>query len=169
MYIVVVCELCEFMVKQGDLDLCFILVLSVFEGMVGYVVVVVWCDEFGYQSELILVGEYCGWFWVCGWVDGYDVDCCCVEEVKIYKGWLECQFDMQCELYWVQVCIYGWLLCEQEGFFEIEVVFVYYNIGSQQEMVFIEWCSVVELCEYFEQYCECFFVWVELQFMYCVV
>lgn len=34
---------CEFSVKCGDFDLCFILLFSVLEGIVGYILVIFWC------------------------------------------------------------------------------------------------------------------------------
>ncbi|WP_077037696.1 ATP-dependent DNA helicase [Pelomonas sp. KK5] len=163
MYTVAVRELCEFTAKQGDLDLRFTPAPSALEGMAGHAAVAARRDSPNYETELTLAGEYRGRLLVRGRADGFDSERRRLEEVKTYKGWLERQSETQRELHWAQARIYGWLLCEQGGFDEIEVALVYFNIGSQQETVFIERRSADELREHFERHCERFLAWAERQ------
>ena len=160
-YSIAVRELCEFTAKQGDLDLRFTPAPTAMEGMAGHTTV---AERRGpdYESELTLGGEYKG-LKVRGRADGFNRALMRLEEVKTFKGRLDRQPGSHRHLHWAQAKIYGWLLCEKESLAEIEVALVYFNIGNQQETVFVEHCKAEELRQHFEQHCERFLAWAEKQ------
>lgn len=166
-YVVVVWVMCEFIVWCGDFDLCFMFVLIVFEGIVGYGVVMLKCGVC-YEIEIVLIGMW-GMFIVCGCVDGYDFVVNWFEEIKIYCGSFDVMLVNYCVLYWVQVKVYVYLMCVVCDFVEIDVVFVYFDIVFECEIVLMEMFDVVMFVMFFVEQCVCFVGWVECEMVYCVV
>ncbi len=160
-YTVAVRELCEFTAKHGDLDLRFTPAPTAQEGIAGHAVAAARRGA-GYRSEVALSGQHLN-LRVRGRCDGFDPASRRLDEVKTFKGSLERQPAVQRHLHWAQAKVYGWLLCQQEGWNALDVALVYLDIGSQQETVLVEHCSAQQLQEHFEQHCERFLVWAEQQ------
>ena len=160
-YTVAVRELCEFTAKHGDLDLRFTPAPTAQEGMAGHAVVAARRGA-GYRSEVTLTGQFKN-LRVRGRCDGFDPTSRRLDEVKTFKGRLERQPAVQRHLHWAQAKVYGWLLCQQEGWNALDVALVYLDIGSQQETVLVEHCSAQQLQDHFKQHCDRFLVWAEQQ------
>ena len=158
---VAVRELCEFTAKHGDLDLRFTPSPTAQEGRAGHAVAAARRGA-GYRSEVPLSGQHQN-LRVRGRCDGFDPASRRLDEVKTFKGSLERQPAVQRHLHWAQAKVYGWLLCQQEGWSALDVALVYLDIGSQQETVLVEHCSAQQLQEHFEQHCERFLVWAGQQ------
>ena len=160
-YTVAVRELCEFTAKQGDLDLRFTPAPTALEGMEGHAVVASRRAP-GYRAEVSLSGHY-KTLHVRGRADGFDPVLQRLDEVKTFKGRLDRQPASHRLLHWAQARIYGWLLCQQEGWSHIDIALVYFDIGTQQETVFTERHSAADLLRHFEAQCERFLAWAEAQ------
>ena len=156
-YRVAVRALCEFVAKQGDLDLRFTPTPTAQDGIAGHALVASRRPEW-YQSEVSLSGQH-GLLMVSGRADGYDPRSNRLEEVKTHRGSLERQPDNHRQLHWAQVKIYGWLLCLQRGLDEVRLALVYFDIGTQQETLLSEMYTADALRHYFEAQCDCFLVW----------
>src|SRR6218665_3795082 len=162
LYRVAVRELCEFTAKQGDLDLRFTPAPTALEGMAGHALVAQRRGDY-YQAEFKLSGVYRDRLKVSGRADGFDAQRQRLEEVKTFKGRLDRQPASHRPLHWAKAKIYGWLLCEQEGLAELDVVLVYFNVGDQQETELVEHCTARELRDHFEDQCGRFLTWAERQ------
>lgn len=160
-YTVAVRELCEFTAKQGDLDLRFTPAPTALEGIAGHAVAASRRDA-GYRAEVSLSGSYQS-LRVRGRADGYDPAQQRIDEVKTFKGRLDCQPTSHRHLHWAQAKVYGWLLCEQEQLAHIDVALVYLDVGTQQETVFTERCNADDLRQHFEAQCQRFIAWAEQQ------
>ena len=160
-YTVAVRELCEFTAKHGDLDLRFTPAPTAQQGMAGHAVAAARRGA-GYRSEVPLTGQHLN-LRVRGRCDGFDPASRRLDEVKTFKGSLERQPAVQRHLHWAQAKVYGWLLCQQEGWSALDVALVYLDIGSQQETVLVEHCSAQHLQDHFEQHCARFLLWAEQQ------
>ena len=160
-YTVAVRELCEFTAKQGDLDLRFTPAPTALEGIAGHAVVAERRGK-GYRAEVALAGQY-KTLRVRGRADGVDTAQQRLDEVKTFKGRLDRQPASHRALHWAQARIYGWLLCQQEGWDHIDLALVYFDIGTQKETVFTERHSAAELQQHFEVHCERFLAWAEAQ------
>ncbi len=160
-YTVAVRELCEFTAKHGDLDLRFTPAPTAQEGIAGHAVAAARRGA-GYRSEVPLTGQYLN-LRVRGRCDGFDPASRRLDEVKTFKGSLERQPAVQRHLHWAQAKVYGWLLCQQEGWDALDVALVYLDIGSQQETVLVEHCSAKHLQDHFGQHCARFLLWAEQQ------
>ena len=158
-YRVAVRELCEFVAKQGDLDLRFTPAPTAQEGIAGHALVAARRPA-GYQSEVPLSGQH-GLLSIKGRADGYDPHRNRVEEVKTHKGPLSAIPDNHRHLHWAQAKVYGALLCREHGLEHIDVALVYFDIGSQQETVLCERHSAAELEAHFIDLCERFTAWAE--------
>src|SRR6185369_1281162 len=64
-------------------------------------------------------------------------------------------------LHWAQAKVYAWLLCRQEGWPEITVALVYFDLGRQHETCLEERCGALELQRFFEDLCERFLAWAD--------
>ena len=160
-YTVAVRELCEFTAKHGDLDLRFTPAPTAQEGMAGHAVAAARRGA-GYRSEVTLTGQFKN-LRVRGRCDGFDPTSRRLDEVKTFKGCLEHQPAVQRHLHWAQAKVYGWLLCQQEGWDALDVALVYLDIGSQQETVLVERCSAPQLHDHFREHCARFLLWAEQQ------
>jgi DNA excision repair protein ERCC-2 len=158
-YTVAVRALCEFTAKQGDLDLRFTPSPSVQEGIAGHAVVSS-RRAAGYQSEVSLTGEF-KHLLVRGRADGYDPEKNQLEEIKTFKGDLNTTPDNHRQLHWAQIKIYGWLLCQAKGLSEVHLALVYFDIGTQKEILIRETYSADALKQYFEEQCGRFLDWAE--------
>ena len=158
-YRVAVRELCEFVAKQGDLDLRFTPAPTAQEGIAGHAIVAARRPA-GYRSEVPLSGQH-GLLSVKGRADGYDPHRNRVEEVKTHKGPVSAIPDNHRHLHWAQAKVYGALLCREHGLEHIDVALVYFDIGSQQETVLCERHSATELDAHFIDLCERFTAWAE--------
>ena len=160
-YTIAVRELCEFTAKQGDLDLRFTPAPTALEGMAGHAVVAGRRGK-GYRAEVSLTGHY-KTLQVRGRADGVDAAQQRLDEVKTFKGRLDRQPASHRALHWAQARIYGWLLCQQEGWSQIDLALVYFDIGTQKETVFAQHHSAADLQQHFEAQCERFLAWAEAQ------
>jgi DNA excision repair protein ERCC-2 len=156
-YQVAVRALCEFVAKQGDLDLRFTPSPTAQEGIAGHALVAARRPA-GYLSELALSGQH-GHVAVTGRADGYDPRLNRLEEVKTHKGPLAALPDNHRALHWAQVKVYGALMCHQLDLPQIELALVYFDIGSQQETVIHETHQADALAQFFAQTCERFEAW----------
>ncbi|UXH79931.1 ATP-dependent DNA helicase [Roseateles amylovorans] len=161
MYTVSVRELCAFTAKQGDLDLRFTPAPTAQEGIAGHTLVYERRGE-SYRKEVSLTGDH-GALRVRGRADGVDPIRRRVEEIKTYRGSLERQRPTHRHLHWAQAKIYGWLVCEAEGWESLDVALVYLELGRSEETVLVEHCSAAELRAHFDAHCERFLVWAMAQ------
>ena len=162
-YTVAVRELCAFTAKHGDLDLRFTPAPTALEGIAGHAVAAARRGA-GYRSEVPLTGQYQN-LRVRGRADGFDPASRRLDEVKTFKGSLQRQPAVQRHLHWAQAKVYGWLLCQQEGWDALDVALVYLDMGAaaQQETVLVEPCSAQDLQQHFEQHCARFLAWAGQQ------
>jgi len=156
-YQVAVRALCEFVAKQGDLDLRFTPTPTAQEGIAGHALVASRRPEW-YQSELKLSGRH-GPLMVTGRADGYDPRANRLEEVKTHKGPLDRLPDNHRQLHWAQAKVYGALLCEELGLTDVELALVYFDVGTQEETVLCEVHTAHELAAFFASACERFLAW----------
>lgn len=158
-YTLAVRALCEFVAKQGDLDLRFTPSPSAQEGIAGHQMVTARRGA-GYQAELALSGSY-KHLQVRGRADGYDPQRGQLEEIKTFRGDLALQPANHRHLHWAQAKVYGWLLCEQLALPELTVALVYFDIGRQTETLLSEHCTAVDLQRHFGELCEAFLAWAD--------
>ena len=158
-YQVGVRELCEFVAKQGDLDLRFTPTPTAQEGIAGHALVAARRPA-GYQSEVTLSGQH-GLLNVKGRADGYHPHLNRVEEVKTHKGPADAIPANHRHLHWAQAKVYGALLCRERGLAHIDVALVYFEVGTQKETVLCERHSAAELEAHFIEVCERFTAWAE--------
>ncbi len=156
-YRVAVRALCEFVAKQGDLDLRFTPTPTAQEGIAGHALVASRRPEW-YQSEVSLSGQH-GLLMVSGRADGYDPRSNRLEEVKTHRGSLERQPDNHRQLHWAQVKVYGALLCQQLALDHIELALVYFDVVTQQETVLCQTHQAPDLIAYFASLCDRFLDW----------
>ena len=154
---VAVRELCEFTAKEGDLDLRFTPSPTAAEGMAGHATVVARRGP-DYVSELPLIGEFEG-LTVSGRADGFDPEFRLLEEIKTHRGDISRIPANHRLLHWAQVKVYGWLLCQELGFEELDLAVVYFNVITQQETVFRERHSAESLGEFFALHCRRYIDW----------
>lgn len=154
---VAVRELCEFTAKEGDLDLRFTPSPTAQEGMAGHNTVVARRGP-DYVAELPLIGQFEG-LTVSGRADGFDPEFRLLEEIKTHRGDISRIPANHRLLHWAQVKIYGWLLCQELGFDELDLAVVYFNVITQQETVFRERHSAESLGEFFAVHCRRYIDW----------
>lgn len=154
---VAVRELCEFTAKEGDLDLRFTPSPTAQEGMAGHNTVVARRGP-DYVAELPLIGQFEG-LTVSGRADGFDPEFRLLEEIKTHRGDISRIPANHRLLHWAQVKIYGWLLCQELGFEELDLAVVYFNVMTQQETVFRERHSAESLGEFFALHCRRYIDW----------
>ncbi|MEJ6007563.1 ATP-dependent DNA helicase [Paucibacter sp. AS339] len=160
-YTVAVRALCEFAAKSGDLDLRFTPAPSSQEGIAGHALV---ASRRGadYRAELSLSGQYQALL-VRGRADGYDPGRKRLEEVKTHRVALARMPANHRALHWAQLKVYGALLCASEGLPELDLALVYFNVVSEEETVLCERHSAADLQVFFEQLCERFQGWAEVE------
>lgn len=156
-YQVAVRALCEFVAKQGDLDLRFTPSPTAQEGIAGHALVASRRPDW-YQSEVSLSAQH-GLLTVNGRADGYDPQARRLEEIKTHKGPLEALPDNHRQLHWAQAKVYGALMCAKEGLEQIELALVYFDVGSQQETVISQSHTASDLANFFVLTCDCFLAW----------
>lgn len=164
-YRVAVRELCEFAAKTGDLDLRFTPAPTALEGIAGHAAVALQRGA-DYQTEVALEGLFEERLLVRGRADGFNAAAGRLEEIKTYKGRLERQPAAHRALHWAQLKVYGWLLCQQQGLAEIELVLVYFHVLKQQETPLRECWTAAALREHFEALCRRFLVWADQQLVW---
>ncbi|HET8745821.1 MAG TPA: ATP-dependent DNA helicase, partial [Ramlibacter sp.] len=158
-YTVAVRTLCEFTAKRGDLDLRFTPTPSAQEGIAGHQLVAGRRGP-GYETEIALRGEF-GALAVRGRADGYDPALQRLEEIKTHRGDLARQRPNQRALHWAQAKVYGWLFCQARGLGAVNLALVYFDLGTQQETVFVETHSAEGLRAFFEACCADFLTWAQ--------
>jgi Rad3-related DNA helicase len=156
-YSVAVRALCEFVAKQGDLDLRFTPSPTALEGIHGHSIVTARRKP-TYQREVLLEGAY-EHLRVRGRADGFDPELNRLEEIKTYRGDLSLMPANHRYLHWAQAKIYGWLLCQKLALDELELALVYFDISSQKETILLEHYTSQVLKEYFEHQCSLFLKW----------
>ena len=156
-YSVAVRSLCEFTARAGDLTARFTPAPSAQQGMAGHVIV---AGRRGpqYEREVSLHGRH-GLLAIRGRADGYDATRNRLEEFKTHRGDLKRMPANQRCLHWAQLKIYGALLCAARRVPEVELALVYFDIGSEKEIVIEERFAAAELQCYFEAQCEIFLTW----------
>ncbi len=161
-YTVAVRTLCEFTAKCGDLDLRFTPSTSAQEGIAGHTEVAIKkiAVNKAYQREVALSGRY-RHLKVRGRADGFDPVRKRVEEVKTHRGDLARMPDNHRALHWAQAKVYGWLICQEEGFESIDVALVYFNVSTQKETVLSEPFEAHVLGDFFKKLCERFILWAD--------
>ena len=152
-------ELCEFVAKQGDLDLRFTPSPTAQEGIAGHTLVAARRPA-GYLSEVKLGAQH-GSLSVKGRADGYHPQLNRVEEVKTHVGPVDAIPANHRHLHWAQAKVYGALLCRERGLDHIDVALVYLEVRSQAETVLCERHSARDLEAHFTQVCERFTAWAE--------
>jgi len=160
-YEVAVRALCEFMAKQGDLDLRFTPSPSALEGIAGHALIASRRGE-GYETEIRLSGEF-GALRVRGRADGYDPQQNQLEEYKTYRGDLGRMPANHRHLHWAQLKIYGCLMCQSKSLEQIRLALVYLDVASPRETVLVEQHSAQSLREYFEIQCASFLQWAQAE------
>src|SRR5450830_2022973 len=141
--------MCDLTAREGDLDQRFTPSPSALEGMMGHHSVTSNRDS-SYQTEISLTGEYQNIF-VRGRADGFDPDLMQLEEIKTYKGHLDRIPENHRFLHLAQAKVYGWMLCHEKEFQDLNVALVYYHVSSKTEEVLSENYQATELEDYFSR------------------
>ena len=129
------------------------------EGIAGHGIVTS-RRAFPYQAEVSLAGDY-KQLSIRGRADGYDPARNRLEEIKTFRGDLDRMPANHRHLHWVQVKIYGWLLCQKLGLSSISLALVYFDIASREETLLAETWDAESLQRHFEERCENFLNWAE--------
>ncbi|MDP3520891.1 MAG: helicase C-terminal domain-containing protein [Hydrogenophaga sp.] len=158
-YTVAVRTLCDFAARQGDLDTRFTPGPTAAQGQEGHRLVA-GRRPAHFQTEVSLSGRW-RHLLVRGRADGVDTQARRVEEVKTHRGPVERVPEHHRALHWAQARTYGWLLCAQEGWDQIDVALVYFDLDQQTETVLSEPHSAAELQAAFEALCERFLHWAD--------
>lgn len=161
MYTVSVRALAEFAGRQGDLEVRFTPSTTAFEGCVGHRVVASRRGS-GYLTEIPLnatIGE----LKVRGRADGYDPAENMLEEYKTHRGSPELLPQNRRALHWVQLKIYGALLCRRDALTHIVLRLVYFDIREQHETLLTEQLESAALAREFEAICRQFTAWAKTE------
>ncbi len=158
-YTVAVRTLCDFAARQGDLDTRFTPGPTGTQGQEGHRLVAARRPAH-YRSEVSLSGRW-RHLLVRGRADGVDTQARRMEEVKTHRGPVERVPGHHRALHWAQARTYGWLLCAQEGWAQVEVALVYFDLDKHTETVLSETHSAVDLHTAFEALCEHFLHWAD--------
>ncbi|HET8748019.1 MAG TPA: ATP-dependent DNA helicase, partial [Ramlibacter sp.] len=78
-----------------------------------------------------------------------------------HRGDLARQRPNQRALHWAQAKVYGWLFCQARGLGAVNLALVYFDLGTQQETVFVETHSAEALRAFFEACCADFLTWAQ--------
>ncbi len=149
--------LAEFSAKCGSLDRKFTPGPSALEGIEGHQRVAANRPEY-YQCELSLKLHYRDLL-IRGRADGYDPVHHCIEEVKTFYGDFDKIPHNYRQLHWAQAKLYGWMLCEQEGYEQINLALVYFHLGDQKEHRIEEQFNAAELAHYGTALAENYYRW----------
>ena len=158
-YTVAVRTLCDFTARQGDLDTRFTPGPTAAQGQEGHRLVA-GRRPAHYQPERSLSARW-RHLLVRGRADGVDPQARRVEEIKTHRGPIERVPVNHRALHWAQARTYGWLLCAQEGWAQVEVALVYFDLDDQTETVLSETHSAADLRDHFETLCERFLHWAD--------
>jgi DNA excision repair protein ERCC-2 len=156
-YVVAVRELCEFAAKEGDLDLRFTPAPTALEGTAGHAVVAKRRGP-ARQKEVRLSATV-GQLVVRGRADGYDAECGVLDEVKTFKGDVTRIPANQRALHWAQAKVYAAMLCAQFRLPSLRVSLVYFEIGTQKEIVLEEAWRAENLASFLTALCDRFWRW----------
>ena len=154
---VAVRALCAFAARSGDLDLRFTPSPSAADGIAGHATVT---SRRGpdYQRELPLAA-LCAGLQLQGRADGVDLVARRLEEIKTHRGDAQHIATNQRALHWAQAKLYGWMLCEQQGWDGLEVALVYFHIDTGEETVLTEWCEREALAAHAQDLCQRYRQW----------
>ena len=152
-------DLCEFTAREGDLDVRFGMSPNAREGVAGHSTVVA-RRVAEYQSEVALKGCHDD-LTVSGRADGYNPTLNRLEEIKTFRGDLSRQPSSQRHLHWAQLKVYGWLICDRDELPSISLALVYFNIDTQQEVVFDQTACRTDLQAYFIELCSRYSLWAK--------
>ena len=150
-------DLCEFVAREGDLDVRFGMSPNARQGVAGHETVTARRGT-DYQREVTLKGAR-NELSVIGRADGYDLSRNRVEEIKTFRGDLSTQPASLRLLHWAQLKVYGWLLCDRDALPSITLALVYFNIDSEQEIAFDQTISARELQAHFNELCARYVQW----------
>lgn len=156
-YTVSVRSLCEFTAKRGSLDRRFTPSATSLEGQAGQMAVLARRSP-DYETELPLEAVH-GNLRVRGRADGYEADVNRLEEIKTIRGAVELIPENRRALHWAQLQTYGALIAADRGLTELELALVYVDADTQNETVFREKATAVELQAAFEARCAQFEAW----------
>ncbi|MBC7710076.1 MAG: ATP-dependent DNA helicase, partial [Rhizobacter sp.] len=113
-----------------------------------------------YQSEVALKGCHDD-LTVSGRADGYNPTLNRLEEIKTFRGDLSRQPSSQRQLHWAQLKVYGSLICDRDELPSITLALVYFNIDTQQEVVFDQTAWRTDLRAYFSDLCSRYSLWAK--------
>ncbi|MET3120006.1 DNA excision repair protein ERCC-2 [Undibacterium sp. GrIS 1.8] len=164
LYTVAVRALCEFIAKQGNLDLRFTPSPSAQEGIEGHTQVTS-RRAASYQREVRLEGRYSELL-VKGRADGYDPEHQQLEEIKTYRGNLTTMPENHRQLHWAQAKVYAHLLCQKLALSQLNVALIYYNVDSQQETPLVEIYTAQVLASFFDGLCHQFLTWAKQELVH---
>ena len=150
-------ELCEFVVRSGDLDRRFTPTPTAQQGIAGHRLIAQRRGP-GWESEVTLEGHW-QTLTVTGRADGLDRARQVIDEVKTHRGPIEAMSQGQRALHWAQARLYGWMLCQTEGFAVLTVRLVYLDVSSLEETLFSETVSAQSLGEFAHSLCERYLNW----------
>jgi DNA excision repair protein ERCC-2 len=112
----------------------------------------------GYETEITLTATHRG-LTVRGRADGYDPAANRLEEIKTHRGDLERMPANHRTLHWAQALVYGHLLCRARGLAGLTVALVYFDIGTQKEVLLTQTHTARDLEIFFVEQCERFLDW----------
>lgn len=156
---VAVKTLVDFAAKCGSLDRKFTPAPTGQEGIKGHQRVTA-NRSANYQTELSLSIEY-GGLTFRGRADGYSPQKNCIEEIKTFYGDVEKIPDNYRTLHWAQAKCYGWMLCTQMGYEDINIALIYYELNDQQEYRLEKNFSADDLKVYCEHLANIYCKWQE--------
>ncbi|MCW5649433.1 MAG: ATP-dependent DNA helicase [Ramlibacter sp.] len=156
---VAVRALCEFVARQGDLDLRFTPAPTALQGQEGHALVARRRGP-GHEAEVSLSGDFRG-LHVRGRADGYDAGRNELEEVKTFRGRVEAIAWNHQALHWAQLKVYGWLMCQARGLTSITLTLVYFDVMAQTEHPFSESFDALTLQSFFESLCGRYLHWAQ--------
>lgn len=151
--------LVDFAAKCGSLDRKFTPAPTGQEGIKGHQRVT-GNRPANYQTEVSLSIEYGGLVFR-GRADGYSPNEHCIEEIKTFYGDFEKIPENYRTLHWAQAKCYGWMLCTQMGYENINIALVYYELNDQQEYRLEKNFSADDLKLYCEHLANSYCKWQE--------
>ncbi len=149
--------LVEFSAKSGSLDFKFTPAPSALEGVEGHHRVTEKRSN-NYQAEVSLSIQYHNLV-IRGRADGYQPETHCLEEIKTFYGDFEKIPSNHRALHWAQVKMYGWMLCTEKDYNDINLALVYFHLGEQKEYRLEQACSAQELENYCIDLVEKYYCW----------
>ncbi len=154
---VAVRTLCDFAVRQGDLDHRYTPSPTSEQGIEGHRRVTRSRGEH-YLTEYPLKGD-CAGLLLSGRADGFDPTTLTLEEIKTFRGDLSVMNPGKRALHRAQLRVYGALLCKAQGLPQIRLRLVYYDIDTGLETHIDEEAQAHTLWETLSDLCDVYQAW----------